>query len=222
MKAAASLLSADWGQLAATAAEALAAGSLDVLEEVDAVVHHRFIEALHSGDQRRQEFLDQIYRITGSREARGIARPEGTARLLTQWSHLGALVEAMRRKVDPVEKARQFVNTREHARTILARIDAAEAEGVQFGALAAEMPLEKSNLSRLLTEMEEHNLIEREREGRNVFLFLGLAAQVIRASEKERVDRPITQATLERYLHRRIRPDVQQPRAFFGLLKKAG
>ena len=75
------------------------------------------------------------------------------ARAVTVWRHLMSVMQGVRRGVDRVERARIFLDTREHSRHLLELVRKAP-KGIEFGELQRQLHMQKSNVSRLAREME--------------------------------------------------------------------
>lgn len=174
-------------ELVTRARTALAAKDVESLQELDGALRHRFYHLARQGEEKALgEFIGGIFRIVESAEARAFGKPERIVALLTVWRHLSDLADAVRRDVEPAEHAARLVSTRKHASRLVEVAARAGSAGIIHKDLARELDIKEPQLSKLLRELEARDVIERHRTGRNTYVCLGLAGQLL----AERVQKP--------------------------------
>ena len=199
-----SLVGAPWPEVIEQATASLRSKDEERLAQVDTALHAHFYEALRGGEAGRAEFIDQVLRIVDARTARPVGRGlDPAARAVTVWRHLMSVMQGVRRGVDRVERARIFLDTREHSRRLLELVRKAP-KGIEFGELQKQLHMQKSNVSRLAREMEELGLIERVRLGNSAVYLLGLQGSLL-------AEEPAAAATADRVLPEGLRP-LRNPR----------
>ena len=184
-------------ELVNRARTALAAKNVESLQELDGVLRHRFYHLARQGEEKALgEFIGGMFRIVESPEARAFGKPEQIVALLTVSRHLSDLADAVRRDVEPAEQAARavesldreageqehvarLVSTRKHASRLVELATNAGSEGIRFSQLADQLGISKPYLSKLLRELEARDVIERHRTGRNTYVCLGLAGQLL-------------------------------------------
>ena len=173
-------------ELVTRARTALAAKDVESLQELDGVLRHRFYHLARQGEEKAlDEFIGGMFRIVESAEARAFGKPEQIVALLTVWRHLSDLADAVRRDVEPAEQAARLVSTRKHASRLVELATNAGSEGIRFSDLADQLGISKPYLSKLLRELEARDVIERHRAGRNTYVCLGLAGQLLAEREQK-------------------------------------
>jgi DNA-binding MarR family transcriptional regulator len=181
------LLASSWDELVSAALSALAERNVQALAAVDGALHHRYFAQLDSPSdpESRQGFALDIGDVTESEPARAIAGAAGeddpVRRYLGRWQHLAELAEALSHDVTAEEAAREFLRSREHGDRLVRIVADAGAEGLKQGELAQSLGITPNHLSNLLREFEAHDLIERRKLGKHVYISLGLTGQLVAA-----------------------------------------
>lgn len=176
------LLLSTWSEIAEAAAKALQSNDLDALQAVDAAVHHHLFAQLDAGDRNsRRQFVLDLGDLTESAPARAIPEPQGPALYLARWKHLAELANASADDVTAEEAARDFLKSRKHGDALLTCLAAAGPEGLRSGDLAQQLNLSDSHLANILSEFEDHDLIERRKAGKYVYVSVGLVGRLLQA-----------------------------------------
>jgi len=171
------------GELAQSARAGLKDNNEDLLKQVDLAFHHIFLVRAKKGtEESRAECIDALLNVTescGREMAPNLTPPQ---RLLLRWKHLAELMEAFSYDRDRLADARRLVNSRNRFPGIIKELTAEVARGghgLTVTALAERAGLTPPGLVPLLNELEQQDIVERHRSGRNVFVSLGLVGQLL-------------------------------------------
>ncbi len=185
------LLSAPWELVQEAALAALEQNDENLLERVDAAIHHRFLNALLRG-KARDQFAKLLFLVLESGHAREREIREIFPRVVSQWNHMSELLAAARESADPVDEVKRFLDTREHGWNLLRAVLDAGPLGITQGDLAKQLGLQDSNTSRLVSELQGRNIVERHSMGQRKFVTLGLLGQlVIEPDQPDVVETPV-------------------------------
>lgn len=150
------------------------------MAEVDAALHHRFLNQLDAGDvESRHQFSLDLGDVTDSAEARQIPEADAIRRYLTKWEHLAELASALGDDVTAEDAARDLLRSRQHGERLLEIVAGAGDDGIRSGDLARQLGISQSQLSNLLGEFEEQSIIDRRQFGKYVHVRLGLVGQLL-------------------------------------------
>ncbi len=174
------LLTLPLDELVVVACNALKEKDLPRLRELNTAFHHRFFHELRRGNEAsRTEFIRGMLAVLESAGAKQLEHLEELPELLTRWAHLDELMDAVRGDVDAVERAREFLGSREHGNALLHQVTEAGAQGIRAGDLAQRLGISPQNLAKLLREFEAADIVERHRVGKNTYVCLGLTGQLL-------------------------------------------
>lgn len=167
--------------LADLARNALEGNDSELLEDIDLAFHHLFLMRSRKGSENsRIQFMDAVLSATESGDREVLLHLTLPQRLSVRWEHLAELMEAFRQDRDRILDAVRLVNTRPGLKKIVAELVATNGEtGSQVFQLAKRLNLSRPNLVNCLNTLEQHDIIERHRSGRNTFVSLGLVGQLV-------------------------------------------
>ena len=179
----AQFLTLPWPKLAEHARSALSEGQEAAIRSLDLAFHHLFFHEITRGTPvSRGEYASEMAAVIESPEARKIPRPEAIPGILSRWDHLEFLAGSLSQDIDARAEARRIVESRDHGPRLLEVVAAAGGKGIRSGELAGELGISEQNLAALLRHFESHDIIERHREGRSVFVCLGGAGRLLAAA----------------------------------------
>lgn len=168
------LVSAADSDLALKAIEAIEKNDSYTLSEIDSVLRYRFQILARRGDyDGRTRLIRSLLRILGSGPAKQAPKANPVQTILARWELMDLLMSAFRKEVDMLEEGKRRYLSRELVRKLLWALELAGETGEAVGSLAARFGKKVPPMSRLLTELEEFEVVERVRSGKNVFVRLG-------------------------------------------------
>ena len=171
------LLSAPWEAVQQAALAALETDDENLLARVDAAIHHRFLNALLRG-KGRDELAKLLFLVLESGKAREKEIRETFPRVVNEWNHMSELLVAVRESADPVDEVMRFLDTK-HGWKLLRAVRDAGPLGITQGDLAKQLRIQDSNTSRLVSELQGRNIVERHSMGQRKFVTLGLLGQLV-------------------------------------------
>lgn len=156
------------------------------MEQADQILHYHFLEHLkarRSGGQK--EFLAALLEVADSREVRQLAG-EGPEKRAARWEHLFQILEAVTVPESLEAGARRFLESLAYGEELLRIVAEAEEAGepLTVSGLAERLGRSDSTVVQVLGKMEAKGLIERQRDGRNTFVGVGLMGQAMVAPRK--------------------------------------
>lgn len=193
-------------ELAQRAREGLAKNDEVLLKHVDFAFHHIFLmRSKKASDESRVQYIDAILSAIDFGRQNMPSELIWPQRLLVRWEHLAELMDAFRHARDKLADARLFVQSQTHGSRILNELKAAAetgGPGLNVTALANKLNLSSPGLVAVLNKLEQQDIIERHRSGRNVFVSLGLLGQLLDESPKQ-------QKTAEMQIEKQKVPEMQ-------------
>ncbi|MBL8210783.1 MAG: hypothetical protein JNK87_08735 [Bryobacterales bacterium] len=165
-----------WPELVQAAEEAFANQDIVTLLELDPVIRDRFLGIL----KRRESvapFVSSLLEILATPDAAAIlADADEISKLVAQWELLARLAESEERTRDLERNAVERHVTGRPRRQQIFDLLAARTE-IRFQEMKAELGVGDANLSQLLSELEAHSIVERERRGTETWVRLGSAGK---------------------------------------------
>jgi len=168
-------------ELVALAKAALRDGDVSGVGKADEALHFHFFDQMRRGKpDERTAWGAALLELADSHEVRQ-ATAGSPGREAVRWEHLFQMVEALSLPTDLEQEAREFVDSRGYGRELLELVAKAEEANVPLpvGELARQLRRSKSTVVQVLGKMEGRGLVERRRDGRNVYVSLGLMGQVL-------------------------------------------
>ena len=168
------LFSATEPELADRAIEAIEKNDTSTLEQIDSVFRYRFqILARRADYDARTRLIRALLKVLGAAPAKQKPKPDPVQTFLARWELMDTLMAAFRKEVDMVAEGKRQIESRQYVRELLRKVVAAGDTGIPVTQLASEFDVKNSQMSRLVTELEEIQVVERFRSGRYKFVCLG-------------------------------------------------
>ena len=202
-----------WDELKEKAREALEGKQAESLKGLDDALHMRFFNEVDHGDQKsRLAFQLGVLSLLETEEARAIPPPSEAQRVAGRWEHLDELMEVFRKPAVDLAEAGRFLKSREHGLRLLEIVAAAGSTGIASGELAERLGITRQQLSSSLADFEEMGIIERIKEGKRVFVSLGLRGQLLAGDREPRPQPGPSQERKPVPLNCRVLEFVRKPR----------
>ena len=179
------LYNLSWEELNKVASDALTKRDAETLKGLDDALHFLFFnEAKNGNAESRLEFAAGLLAILESKEALAVPAAGAEQRSLMRWTHLSELMETLRKPVTDAADAERFLKSRDYGMRLLDIVARAGAAGIASGELAGQLGVAKQQLSSSLADFEEKGIIVRVKEGKNVFIVLGLRGEILADAQK--------------------------------------
>ena len=134
-------------------------------------IQARFDRLCATTDGCRQ-FLGGFLPLAGSPEVRALHPTDKAVEAVARLEHLLELAGIRARRVNDEAVLRQIVDARERGMDLLRVLAAAPRGGLAAGELATRLKISAQNLSPLLSDFHAHGLVDRMRQGRNIYVTL--------------------------------------------------
>ena len=159
-----------------------------LLKNVDLAFHHMFLLRSKKGtEEARVQFIDAVLGVTESSDSALPLNLTLPQRMLIRWEHLAELMEAFRHDRDRIADALRLLNTGKWFRKIVLEVISKNGgSGWKVHELARKLKISSPQLDANLKILEEQDIIERQRSGRNTFVSLGLVGQLVAEQLRER------------------------------------
>jgi DNA-binding MarR family transcriptional regulator len=172
------------------AADFIQKGEIHHLNDIDAMLTDRFIEYLRSGTfDELTDFQYSVLSFIDSRIGDQLQESSEGQYYYHRWNHFHDLCETAVENYDP-QLTKRFIESKKHGKELMELLYQ-NKEGLRHNQLAQQLNISPQNLSKLLREFAQHELIIRERKNKLSIITLSITGKAyIKEKKPETLKKP--------------------------------
>lgn len=147
------------------AADYIRKDEMENLNDIDVMLIDRFIEILRQGTgDDLNDFQAAILSFTDNEMGKQLKLSEAGKRFFYRWDHFHDLCDAGIENYDP-QQTKRFIESKKRGKELM-QLLSQNQDGIRHNDLSSKLGISPQNLSKLIREFQEHQLISRERNNK--------------------------------------------------------
>jgi CRP-like cAMP-binding protein len=152
-------------ELLKMAADYIRKDEMENLNDIDVMLIDRFIEFLRQGTgDDLNDFQAAILSFTDNEMGQQLKLNEAGKRFFHRWDHFHDLCDAAIENYDP-QQTKRFIESKKRGKELM-QLLFENPEGIRHNELSSKLGISPQNLSKLIREFQEHQLISKERNNK--------------------------------------------------------